>query len=61
MPTGLSLLTVSLLTELSITIEFPFFILGIVYMVIGSDNRNKLNKKMSLNNASHFFSGNIET
>ena len=35
MPTGLSVLAVSLLTELSITIEFPFFIWGIVDIAIG--------------------------
>ena len=45
MPTGLSLMVVSLLTELLFTIGLPFFILGVVYLAIGLDNRDKWNKK----------------
>ena len=40
MPTGLSLIVVSLLTEL------PFFILGVTYLGIGLNNRGKWNQKI---------------
>ena len=45
MPTGLSWMIVSVLTELSFTIGLPFFILGAAYLAIGFENRGKWNKK----------------
>jgi uncharacterized membrane protein len=44
-PTGLTWMVVSFLTELDVTIGLPFFILGIVYLAIGLNNRDKWNKK----------------
>jgi hypothetical protein len=44
-PTGLAWMVVSLLTELSITIGLPFFILGVSYLAIGLANRDKWNTK----------------
>lgn len=44
-PAGLSWMVVSFLTELHVTIGLPFFILGIAYLAIGLNNRDKWNKK----------------
>jgi hypothetical protein len=43
-PTGLTLMIISFFTELYETIGLPFFILGIVYLAIGLNNRDKWNK-----------------
>ena len=45
MPAGLSWMVVSLLTELTITIGLPFFILGVAYLAIGLDNLDRWNNK----------------
>ena len=44
-PAGLSWMVISFLTEFYITVGLPFFILGIVYLAIGLNNRDKWNKK----------------
>jgi hypothetical protein len=44
-PAGLSWMVVSFFTELYITVGLPFFTLGIVYLTIGLNNRDKWNKK----------------
>ena len=44
-PAGLSWMVFSFLTELYITIGLPFFILGIVYLAIRLNNRDKWNKE----------------
>ena len=44
-PTGLTWMVISFLTELHVTIGLPFFILGIVYLTIGLNNRDKWNKQ----------------
>ena len=44
-PTGLTWMVISFLTELHVTIGLPVFILGIVYLTIGLNNRDKWNKQ----------------
>ena len=51
MPAGLSWMVVSLLTELSISIGFPFFIIGVVYLGIGLGNRDRWNNKLAVKKA----------
>ncbi len=44
-PAGLSWMVVSFFTELYITVGLPFFTLGLVYLAIGLNKRDKWNKK----------------